>query len=72
MHHGMMVKAFQEPQSLKEIHFDYQHFCFFKYKPITINDIKKICIPEPTKAVRTFLRRGGRKTSPCTLENIFC
>jgi hypothetical protein len=65
----MMVKAFQEQQILKKrIHFIFLHLFFFN-KPITINDIKKICIPEPINAARTFLRRGGRKTSPCTLKN---
>jgi hypothetical protein len=65
----MMVKAFQEQQILKKKNsFYFSAFVFFN-KPITINDIKKICIPEPINAARTFLRRGGRKTSPCTLKN---
>ena len=33
-----------------------------------MNDIREIWIPEPINAAKTFFRRGGRKTSPCTLE----
>jgi hypothetical protein len=67
----MMVKAFQEQQILEKQIILFFTFSFSFNKPITINDIKKICIPEPINAARTFLRRGGRKTSPCTLKQKF-